>query len=114
MLKMSCDISGLQAKIAARKAKLEGFEQLAGQIRQIGVQSIQDNLYPGHGFDTGNLSKSYERCSNVVVPAPFKAEITWTSDVEYQAIQEVLSPHLNIGIHMIFPEIQQLAKEFFK
>lgn len=114
MLNLSCDISGLQAKIDARKKKLEGFEQLAGQVRQMGVQSIQDNLYPGHGFDTGNLSKSYERCSTVQNEGPFKATVTWTSDVDYQKYQEVLNPHLGIGIHMIFPDIQKLVKEFFE
>ena len=114
MMNISCDISGLRAKIAARQAKIQGFEQMAGQARQMGVQSIQDNLYPGHGFDTGHLSKSYERCSTVVIPKPFVAEITWTSDVDYQGIQEVLSPHMNVGIHQIFPEIQKLAQEFLK
>lgn len=114
MLDISCDISRLRAKIVARQAKMQGFEQMAQQARQLGVQSIQDNLYPGHGFDTGNLSKSYERCSTIEVPKPFVAKITWTSDVDYQPIQEVLSPHLGIGIHMIFPEIQKLAKDFAK
>ena len=96
MIDISCYISGLRAKIAARQAKMQGFEQMAGQARQLGVQSIQDNLYPGHGYLTGNLSKSYERCSTVVIPKPFVAEITWTSDVDYQPIQEVLSPQLGM------------------
>jgi hypothetical protein len=114
MLNLSCDISGLRAKIAARQAKMKGIEQMAQQARQLGVQSIQGNLYPGHGFDTGNLSKSYERCSVVESPKPFVAKITWTSDVDYQKYQEVLSPHLALGIHQVFPEIQKLAADFLK
>ena len=112
LLNISCDVGGLRAKIAARKAKMEGFEQMVQQARQIGVKSIQDNLYPGHGFDTGNMSKSFERCSTAVVPEPFKAEITWTSDVSYQPAQEVKSPHLVVGIVQAWPQIQELAKNW--
>lgn len=113
---MKLDISGnfaaFKAALEARKAKMEGFEQLAQQARQIGVQGIQDNLYPGHGFDTGNLSKGYERASTVTVPEPFKAEITWTSDAPYQPFVEVRSPHLAVGIHQVWPQIEELAKKF--
>ena len=98
--------------IKARKNKLEGFEQITQQARQIGVQGIQDNLYPGHGYKHGNLSKSYERCSTVVIPEPFVAEITWTSDVPYQPPQEIKSPHLSVGIHQVWPQIEELAAKF--
>lgn len=114
MLKIDCDISGLRSKIAARQAKMQGFEQMAGQGRQIGVQSIQDNLYPGHGFDTGNMSKSFERCSTVTMEGPFKAVITWTSDVGYQPYQEIKSPHLVSGIHTAWPQIKELAENWSK
>lgn len=107
-------MSGLLAKIAARKAKMESFEQMAQQARQIGVQSIQDNLYPGHGYQSGNMSKSFERCSTVEVPEPFKAVLTWTSDVDYQPAQEIKSPHLAVGIHTAWPQIQELAKNWGK
>ena len=112
MINISGNFPAFIGYLKARKAKLEGFEQIAQQARQIGVQGIQDNLYPGHGFDTGNLSKSYERCSTVTVPEPFKAEITWTSDVPYQAPQELKSPHLVSGIHAAWPQIEELAKKF--
>ena len=112
MINISGNFAAFKAAIAARKAKMEGFEQIAQQARQIGVQGIQDNLYPGHGFDTGNLSKSYERCSTVTVPEPFKAEIVWTSDVEYQPYVEVRSPHISVGIHQVWPQIEELAAKF--
>lgn len=89
------------------------LKKTANQIRQVGVQSIQSNLYPGHGFDTGNLSKSYERCSKVEV-SNFVATVTWTSDVDYQKAQEAKSPHLNVGIHQVLPEITELAKNWDK
>ena len=113
---MKLDISGnfpsFIGYIKARRDKMEGFEQFVNQARQIGVQGIQDNLWPGHGYKHGNLSKSYERCSTVTIPEPFKAEITWTSDVPYQLPQEIKSPHLSVGIHQVWPQVQELAKKF--
>lgn len=112
MINIVSNLSTVIAALEARKAKTKDFGQLAQQARQIGVQGIQDNLYPGHGFQTGNLSKGYERASTVTFPEPFKAEITWTSDAPYQPFVEVRSPHLSVGIHQVWPQIQELAKKF--
>ena len=112
MLKISGNFLPFVGYLKSRKAKLDGFEQIANQARQLGVQGIQDNLYPGHGYQSGNLSKSYERCSTVTVPEPFKAEIAWTSDAHYQPYVEARSPHLSVGIHQVWPQIEELAAKF--
>lgn len=114
---MSINISGNFSQfIAALEAKRKissDIEQIAQQARQMGVQSIQSNLWPGHGFDTGNMSKGYERASKVEM-LDGKAVITWTSDAPYQPFQEVKSPHLVIGIHQVWPQIVELAKNWNK
>ena len=112
MLKISGNFLPFVGYLKSRKAKLDGFEQIANQARQLGVQAIQDNLYPGHGYQSGNLSKGYERASTVTIPEPFKAEINWTSDAPYQPYVEARSPHLSVGIHQVWPQIEELAAKF--
>lgn len=91
---------------------LDGKVELAcNQALIIGVDAIRANLYPGHGFDTGNLSESYARCSRVVKLGPCQYQVIWSSDVSYQTGQEFLySPHLRPGLHAVWPQIQALFK----
>lgn len=106
----------VKAGLLARVRELEGrLDKAAAQARQIGVQEVQANLYPGHGFLTGNLSKSYERCSTVASSGPGVREITWTSDVDYQPpIELVRAPHLIPGIHAAIPQIKQVFEDAMK
>lgn len=113
MISISGNFSQFIAALEAEKKRAAALEKVAQQARQIGVQSIQGNLWPGHGFDTGNMSKGYERASTVEIENG-KATITWTSDAPYQPIQEVKSPHLNMGIHQAWPQIVELAKNWDK
>ena len=102
----------VKAGLLARVRELDGrLDKAAAQGRQIGVQEVQARA----PVDTGNLQKSYERCSIVTDDGPGKRTITWTSDVDYQPAQELVHrPHLRPGIAAAEPQIKEAFRECMK
>lgn len=98
----------VRASMEKRRTDMQSKLQRAGDAAKIiGIGYIRQNLYPGHGYDTGNLSDSYDRDSTVEVSGD-KVDVIWTSEVEYQPYQELIySPHLEPGLHAAEAEIRE-------
>ncbi|MCK9570261.1 hypothetical protein M0R72_15050 [Candidatus Pacearchaeota archaeon] len=114
----SSNLSVVLASLESKRRKIDqAVENTANKGKVIGVQEIQARLYAGHGFDTGNLSGSYPRCTTIAKPADGVRQIDFTSDVDYQIFVEKgtsrmsAKPHLEPGVNAAIPRISKILKE---
>ncbi len=116
-MSVKSNLQTIKLELALRRTNLtSAMKQAADQALVLGLNEILP-LVP---VDTGNLKSSYSRCSAVTSVNDGQATVTWTSDVPYAEFVEngtsrmTARPHLQAGIFIALPKIQENVKRIFE